>query len=187
MPLARRVPKRGFVNGAFKKAYAIVNLSVLEARFEPGTVVDEQLLRVKGLVKGQEFGRDQDPGCRLALEAGSRCMPPSSASPSPPRSPRPAAKLALFPISPTLSPDGRKTNPRRIRRPEPPGSRRSPCGHCPIEVSRSVEQYAAMSVAAWLIVPAVVLVADFCAVQAVAARKSAEVAWCGRSRAAWSA
>jgi large subunit ribosomal protein L15 len=55
MPLARRVPKRGFVNGAFKKAYAIVNLSALEARFEPGTVVDEQLLRAKRLVKGQEF------------------------------------------------------------------------------------------------------------------------------------
>ena len=28
MPLARRVPKRGFVNGAFKKDFAIVNLDV---------------------------------------------------------------------------------------------------------------------------------------------------------------
>ncbi len=55
MPLARRVPKRGFVNGAFKKSYAIVNLSVLEARFEPGAVVDEKTLRSEGLVKGQEF------------------------------------------------------------------------------------------------------------------------------------
>ncbi len=55
MPLARRIPKRGFVNGAFKKAYAIVNLAALEARYEPGAVVDEQSLRTKGLVKGQEF------------------------------------------------------------------------------------------------------------------------------------
>jgi large subunit ribosomal protein L15 len=55
MPLARRVPKRGFVNGAFKKVYAIVNLAAIEARYEPGSVVDEQSLRTKGLVKGQEF------------------------------------------------------------------------------------------------------------------------------------
>jgi large subunit ribosomal protein L15 len=55
MPLARRVPKRGFLNGAFKKTYAVVNLSVLEARFEPGAIVDEQALRSRGLVKGQEF------------------------------------------------------------------------------------------------------------------------------------
>jgi large subunit ribosomal protein L15 len=55
MPLARRVPKRGFVNGAFKKWYAIVNLADLEARFEPGTVVDEKRLRASGLVKGHEF------------------------------------------------------------------------------------------------------------------------------------
>jgi large subunit ribosomal protein L15 len=31
MPLARRVPKRGFFNGAFKKDFAIVNLSSLDA------------------------------------------------------------------------------------------------------------------------------------------------------------
>ena len=55
MPLARRVPKRGFVNGAFKKFFAIVNLDDLEARFEAGAVVDEKALRAKGLVKGHEF------------------------------------------------------------------------------------------------------------------------------------
>lgn len=55
MPLARRVPKRGFFNGAFKKHYAIVNLDELEAKFESGQVVDEKALRDKGLVKGQEF------------------------------------------------------------------------------------------------------------------------------------
>jgi large subunit ribosomal protein L15 len=55
MPLARRVPKRGFVNGAFKKSYAIVNLDDINAKFESGTVVDEQALRSKGLVKGHDF------------------------------------------------------------------------------------------------------------------------------------
>ena len=52
MPLARRVPKRGFFNGAFKKDYAIVNLDDLDAGFEAGAVVDEAALRAKGLVKG---------------------------------------------------------------------------------------------------------------------------------------
>jgi large subunit ribosomal protein L15 len=55
MPLARRVPKRGFVNGAFKKSFAIVNLADLEAKFEPGAVIDEKALRKKGLVKGHAF------------------------------------------------------------------------------------------------------------------------------------
>jgi large subunit ribosomal protein L15 len=55
MPLARRIPKRGFVNGAFKKSYAIVNLDDLEARFEAGATVDEKSLRSEGLVKGHDF------------------------------------------------------------------------------------------------------------------------------------
>jgi len=55
MPLARRVPKRGFFNGAFKKEYAIVNLDQINASFEPGTVVDEVALRARGLVKGYDF------------------------------------------------------------------------------------------------------------------------------------
>ena len=55
MPLARRVPKRGFFNGAFKKEYAIVNLDDLDASFDAGAVVDEAALRAKGLVKGHDF------------------------------------------------------------------------------------------------------------------------------------
>jgi large subunit ribosomal protein L15 len=55
MPLARRVPKRGFVNGPFKKVYAIVNLVDLESRYEAGAVVDERALRAAGLVKGHDF------------------------------------------------------------------------------------------------------------------------------------
>ncbi len=55
MPLARRVPKRGFFNGAFKKSFAIVNLEALAASFETGVVVDEAALRAKGLVKGYKI------------------------------------------------------------------------------------------------------------------------------------
>jgi len=53
MPLARRVPKRGFANGAFRKHFAIVNLSSLEACFEAGAVINEETLRARGLVKGR--------------------------------------------------------------------------------------------------------------------------------------
>ena len=53
MPLARRVPKRGFVNGAFKKDFAIINLEKIEAAYEAGAIVDEASLRAKGLVKGR--------------------------------------------------------------------------------------------------------------------------------------
>ncbi|MFO0888815.1 MAG: 50S ribosomal protein L15 [Isosphaeraceae bacterium] len=54
MPLARRVPKRGFFNGAFKKFYAIVNLDDIAATFASG-VVDEAALRERGLVKGYDI------------------------------------------------------------------------------------------------------------------------------------
>ncbi|HMB07584.1 MAG TPA: 50S ribosomal protein L15 [Isosphaeraceae bacterium] len=53
MPLARRIPKRGFSNEAFKKDYAIVNLSSLDACYEAGAIVDEAALRRRGLVKGR--------------------------------------------------------------------------------------------------------------------------------------
>jgi len=53
MPLIRRVPKRGFVNGAFRKDYAIVNLKSLEACYEAGAEVDEAALRARGIVKGR--------------------------------------------------------------------------------------------------------------------------------------
>jgi large subunit ribosomal protein L15 len=53
MPLARRVPKRGFVNGAFKKDYAVINLEKIVDAFEAGAVIDEAALRARGLVKGR--------------------------------------------------------------------------------------------------------------------------------------
>jgi len=55
MPLIRRIPKRGFNNSDFKKVYCPVNLKDLN-RFEDGQIVDENLLRKVGLVKGQFDG-----------------------------------------------------------------------------------------------------------------------------------
>jgi large subunit ribosomal protein L15 len=53
MPLIRRVPKRGFNNGPFRKNYAILNISSLEENFDAGAVIDESTLRAAGLVKGR--------------------------------------------------------------------------------------------------------------------------------------
>jgi large subunit ribosomal protein L15 len=55
MPLIRRLPKRGFNNAAFHRNYAIVNLSDL-ASFKEGTVVNEQLLREKKMLRGNGDG-----------------------------------------------------------------------------------------------------------------------------------
>jgi len=49
MPLHRRVPKRGFHN-PFRTEYAVVNLDVLVARFDDGTVITPDLLRERGLI-----------------------------------------------------------------------------------------------------------------------------------------
>lgn len=54
MPLARRIPKRGFHN-IFATRYATVNVGDLE-QFVEGTVVNEELLRAAGLIKKTENG-----------------------------------------------------------------------------------------------------------------------------------
>lgn len=54
MPLARRIPKRGF-NNIFATKYAVVNVSDLN-KFKDGTVVDTELLIASGLVKKANDG-----------------------------------------------------------------------------------------------------------------------------------
>ena len=49
MPLARRIPKRGF-NNIFATKYAAINVSELN-RFEDGAVVDEAAIIAAGLIK----------------------------------------------------------------------------------------------------------------------------------------
>lgn len=54
MPLARRVPKRGF-NNIFAEKFEIVNLSSLE-KFEDGAVVDVQALLDAGILSKCQYG-----------------------------------------------------------------------------------------------------------------------------------
>ncbi len=49
MPLQRRIPKRGF-NNIFAEEIVAINVAALEV-FENGTVVDNQALKEKGLIK----------------------------------------------------------------------------------------------------------------------------------------
>lgn len=48
MPLARRLPKRGFTN-IFAKEYTIINISDLD-RLENGTIVTAELLKQQGII-----------------------------------------------------------------------------------------------------------------------------------------
>ena len=54
MPMARRIPKRGFHN-IFAKPLEAVNVSVLE-KFEDGDVVNAQALLEKGILSKCEYG-----------------------------------------------------------------------------------------------------------------------------------
>ena len=54
MPLARRLPKRGFHN-IFAKRLESINVSALE-KFEDGAVVDVQALLEKGILSKCEYG-----------------------------------------------------------------------------------------------------------------------------------
>lgn len=50
MPLVRRVPKRGFTNGPFKKRFTPVNLETLAEHFADGDVVDVETLLKRRIV-----------------------------------------------------------------------------------------------------------------------------------------
>ena len=54
MPLARRIPKRGF-NNIFAKPLTAINLAVLN-RFEDGAVVDAAALIEAGIIKDCAYG-----------------------------------------------------------------------------------------------------------------------------------
>ncbi|MBI3291492.1 MAG: 50S ribosomal protein L15 [Elusimicrobia bacterium] len=50
-PLLRRLPKRGFRNGPFRRRYTVIHVESLGKAFGPGQVVDEAALRERGMVK----------------------------------------------------------------------------------------------------------------------------------------
>ena len=54
MPLARRIPKRGF-NNIFAKPLEIINLSALN-KFEDGEIVTAEALLAKGILSKCEYG-----------------------------------------------------------------------------------------------------------------------------------
>jgi large subunit ribosomal protein L15 len=54
MPLARRLPKRGFNNELFRDDYEVVNLENINASFDDGVTVTKQDLIAKGLVKARK-------------------------------------------------------------------------------------------------------------------------------------
>jgi large subunit ribosomal protein L15 len=56
MPLARRLPKRGFRNTMFQKTFEIVNLSQIDAKFAEGETVNAETLTEKRLIKGNKDG-----------------------------------------------------------------------------------------------------------------------------------
>ncbi|MEA2081616.1 MAG: 50S ribosomal protein L15 [Elusimicrobiota bacterium] len=53
IPLVRRLPKRGFTNRSFTEKVDVLNLSVLEQKFEAGAEISAASLREKGIVKGK--------------------------------------------------------------------------------------------------------------------------------------
>ena len=55
LPLARRLPKRGFNNKRFGTVYIPVNVESLN-QFDDGVTVDETALRAAGLVNGRGSG-----------------------------------------------------------------------------------------------------------------------------------
>lgn len=55
-PLTRRLPKMDGIPRAPRRKYAIVNLSVLEKKFEANEVVDPNILLDKKIIKDLKFG-----------------------------------------------------------------------------------------------------------------------------------
>ena len=54
-PLLRRIPKRGFTNGAFKVVYQVVSLESIERVFKNKAEVSLEDLRIHRLIKGKRL------------------------------------------------------------------------------------------------------------------------------------
>ena len=50
-PLFRRIPKRGFNNAQFRTEYQVINVAVLQERFDDGAHITPSLLEESGLVR----------------------------------------------------------------------------------------------------------------------------------------
>ena len=56
MPLFRRIPKRGFSHATWDKHYHVVNVGDLDANFQDGDTIDQEVLKKAGLAKGPADG-----------------------------------------------------------------------------------------------------------------------------------
>ena len=57
MPLTRRLPKRGFKNGLFKKVYTVINIGMIDELYNDGDVVTVEDLKAEGIIsKIEEYG-----------------------------------------------------------------------------------------------------------------------------------
>ena len=54
MPLYRRIAKKGFSNYPFSRVYSVINLSLVDAKFEDGELVNNASLHSKGLLKKED-------------------------------------------------------------------------------------------------------------------------------------
>ena len=54
MPLYRRIAHKGFSNYPFKKEYVLINVGLLEAKFEDGATIDKEALVAKGFISSKE-------------------------------------------------------------------------------------------------------------------------------------
>ena len=54
MPLFRRLPKRGFNNKNFRRAFTIINVGELQESFDDGAVIDLAAVLAKGLVSQEK-------------------------------------------------------------------------------------------------------------------------------------
>ena len=61
-PLLRRIPKRGFTNGAFKVVYQTISLESLERVFKNKAEIAIEDLRIHGLVKGRKLVKIRGDG-----------------------------------------------------------------------------------------------------------------------------
>jgi large subunit ribosomal protein L15 len=72
LPLARRLPKRGFKNFRFRVDYAVVNLGHLSQRFAAGTVVDHEALVGAGMARTRDLVKVLGTG-ELAHKLSVKC------------------------------------------------------------------------------------------------------------------
>ena len=76
-PLLRRVPKRGFTNGAFKTVYQVVSLASIERVFKNQTEVTLEALKIHRLVSGRRpvkvlGGGELSRPCKISAHAFSK-------------------------------------------------------------------------------------------------------------------